>query len=147
MIKYNNLIIACNNLYGYIFIILSFHCLYCFSSIGQFWKMPVDVESFSGTLKDPKFSDENRYTVSFSREDSGKTTSFTGLLQEQTWSKEPFPCLYAGDRQGGAIYEVIEPNDPVVEGSYKDYIVPSAFSEKDYVFGLFDDSKCPEKNN
>ncbi len=108
--------------------------------------MPVQVGPFSGQLKEPKFGGEDRYTVSFSREMGGKVTSFTGLLQEQTWNKEPYPCLYAGDRQGGPIYEVIEPNDPVLDGSYKDYIVPSVFSEKDFAFGLFDNTKCLGKN-
>ncbi len=70
----------------------------------------------------------------------------TGLFQKQTWNHDPFPCLYAGDRQGGPIFEVAYPNDPVIEEGYKDYVNPGVFSEKDYKFGLFDDSKCSDKS-
>ena len=31
--------------------------------------------------------------------------------------------LYVGSRQAGSINEVESPNDPVIEGQYKDYIV------------------------
>ncbi len=55
---------------------------------------------------------------------------------------EPFPCLYSGDHQGGHIFKVSHPNNTVIEGGYKDYVIPSVFSEKDYKFGLFDGSKC-----
>ena len=97
-------------------------------------------------MSDPRFGAGSRYTIKFSRDNSGNETSFTGLFQKQTWNHDPFPCLYAGDRQGGPIFEVTDPNDPVIEEGYKDYVVPGVFSEKDYKFGLFDDSKCSDKS-
>ena len=51
-------------------------------------------------------------------------------------------CLYVGDRQGGTIGEVEDPNDPVIQGTYKDYRVPGAFNETGYGFGRFDESLC-----
>ena len=45
-------------------------------------------------------------------------------------------CLYAGDTQGGHVYEVESPNDSLIEGSYKDYIVSSIFAN-DFKFDRF----------
>ncbi len=112
---------------------------------GQFWNVPIEIEPFTGILADPKFGNDRHFTIKFSR-NSVSETSFTGFLQERTWNHEPFPCLYAGNRQGGPISEVSNPNNPVIEGSYKDYFVPSVFSEENYKFRLFDDSKCSDKS-
>ena len=34
--------------------------------------------------------------------------------------------MYAGNGQAGPVYEVEDPNDAVIDRSYKDYHVPSA---------------------
>ena len=49
--------------------------------------------------------------------------------------------LYVGSRQAGSINEVESPNDPVIEGQYKDYIVESMFGTE-YQFSHFDISRC-----
>ncbi len=50
-------------------------------------------------------------------------------------------CLFAGDTQGGHVYEVESPNDSLIEGSYKDYIVSSIFAN-DFIFNKFQYKKC-----
>jgi hypothetical protein len=70
--------------------------------------------------------------------------AYTGWLYDLTWEFKEGPCLYVGNRQSGPIYEVIDPNDGVIENMYKDYRVDSAFSEEDYVFGLFSEDRCAE---
>ena len=53
-------------------------------------------------------------------------------------------CLYAGDGHAGHVYEVSEEipaNGPVIEGTYKDYIVASQF-ETDFVRSHFDSAQC-----
>ena len=54
------------------------------------------------------------------------------------------PCLYVGNRQAGPIHEIATPelNDGVIENIYDDYRVNNAFSEENYVFGLFDEDRC-----
>ena len=50
-------------------------------------------------------------------------------------------CLYAGDTQGGLVYEVESPNDSLIEGSYKEYIISSIFG-RDFKFNRFEHSHC-----
>lgn len=47
-----------------------------------------------------------------------------------------------GSKQSGPIYEVWEPNDGVIEGTFRDYQVKKAFSEQDYRFGIFNEGRC-----
>lgn len=109
---------------------------------GQFWNIPVRVSPFAGVLRG-RGSAEGRYTVNLTRPGSTRVASFTGFFYDLTWEFEEGPCLYVGNRQGGPIYEVREPNDRIIEGSsYKDYIVPGLFSERDYTFGRFNNSLC-----
>lgn len=61
------------------------------------------------------------------------------------WQDVENTCIYVGNGQGGPIYEVASPNDGVIEGNYKEYIVESSFSEKSYVFGLFSKNLCVAK--
>ena len=51
---------------------------------------------------------------------------------------------YALTEQAGPIYDrqIQEPNDPVIEGRYNEYMVDSAFSEDKYSFGLFNENGC-----
>ena len=51
------------------------------------------------------------------------------------------PCLYVGNKQAGLIHEVATPNDWVIENIFQDYKVADAFSEENYIFGLF---TCPD---
>ena len=67
---------------------------------------------------------------------------FTGFISSLAWDYSPGPCLNAGDSQGGPAFEIEAPNDPVIEGHYKDYIVSGAFDETGYAFGRFEDTSC-----
>ena len=45
----------------------------------------------------------------------------------QTWDRRN-TCLYAGNQNGGTVYEVVDDHDTLIEGVYKQYIMESAFS-------------------
>ena len=68
--------------------------------------------------------------------------AYTGWLYDLTYEFEEGPCFYVGNRQGGPIYDVTDPNDGVIEKIYSDYKVESAFSEENYAFGLFSEDRC-----
>ena len=86
--------------------------------------------------------DSRRYVLNYTSAFSREPRTYTGWLYELTQSFEEGPCLYVGNRQAGPIYEVTDPNDGVIEGGYKSYRVPSAFSEEEYAFGLFNEDRC-----
>ena len=114
---------------------------YTFSA-GQFWNVPVRVSPYTGEIEGWNTS-EVYYVVNVTRPGTNKVGSFTGFIFDYTWESEEGPCLYVGDRQGGADREIQDPNDRVLDGSsYKDYIVPELFSESGYKFSRFDDSQC-----
>ena len=107
---------------------------------GQFWNIPIDVFPYSGPYKDPA-EEGLRYVIQVSHPDSAEPRVFTGLFHDLTWEYEEGPCFYAGNRQGGTIMEIDDPNDPVIEGSYLDYRVATAF-ETDFKYSHFDKSRC-----
>ena len=55
--------------------------------------------------------------------------SFLADHYNLVWDESFKPCLYAGSSQGGSISDV-EPNDPVIEGSYHEYEVNSLFDHQ-----------------
>ena len=114
---------------------------YLYFPSGQFWNIPVSVEPFSGLERGGTIS-KNRLRVDLTT--NNKPRSFTGKLLPYNWASDQEPCLFVGNRQSGPIYAILDPNDGVIEGSFKDYKVKSAFSEKGYVFGLFDEDRCTE---
>ena len=67
--------------------------------------------------------------------------SFIGLRASVTWEFERRPCLYVGNPQAGPLEETVDPNDSVIEGTYRDYEVESLFSP-DFVFSHFDETNC-----
>ena len=113
-----------------------------FPHAGQFWNVPVNLEPYTG-LDRNGMPVNNRYQINVpSRSLPNTDRSFTGIFYEFNWSHERKPCLYAGNRQAGPIYEIPSPNDPVIEGNYRDYKVPGAFEEEGYKYGLFDSDRC-----
>ena len=56
-------------------------------------------------------------------------------MEPVTWDSADQQCIFAGNSQGGPIYEAAdgEPNDSLLQGSYTDYITDSAF---DYTFAF-----------
>ena len=109
-------------------------------AVGQFWNVPIDLSPFNGTVR-PGSSGENRYEIYFERDGSPRRV-FTGYFYPLTWEQKEGPCLYAGNPQSGPIFEILSPNDPVIEGTSADYQVPSAFNETGYIFSRFDAGQC-----
>ena len=107
---------------------------------GQFWNVPVIVSPFVGNLRDGETA-EGYYIINVTRVNA-PTRLFTGFISPLAWDYSPGPCLNAGNSQGGPVYEIEDPNDPVIEGRYRDYIVPGAFDETGYIFGRFEDTLC-----
>ena len=111
-------------------------CVY-FSNPGQFWNVPIALESHLG----PAFRNQNAYIITFTHPDAPGPRRFVGVLSRWTWEKRYELCLYVGNRQAGPLYEVETPNDPVIEGVYTDYHVTSLFGTE-YKFSHFDTSRC-----
>ena len=66
---------------------------------------------------------------------------FVGIVYSITWSHGETMCVYAGNQQGGPINEVSYPNDPVIEGTYEDYIVQDR-SDTDFKYSIFREKRC-----
>jgi collagen type VI alpha len=112
--------------------------------IGQFCNASVKVHSQGIELRDNHWSgsDSNNYRVmEFSSSDGSLLKRVPAILRSRTWGAEDVPCLYAGDSEGGRMYEVSSPNDPLIDGSYKDYITSSLFSP-DFKYNQFNDKLC-----
>ncbi len=138
------------NLWPYFKILLNLYCdklrLLLYINLlphttGQFWNREVSVTPFTGVDRNGNPVPE-RYVINLSSPTSGEERTFTGWYYDLTWEFEDGPCLYAGNRQAGPIYEIQEPNDSVIEGRYKEYMVNSAFSEVEYTYGLFNEDRC-----
>ena len=109
-------------------------------STGQFWNVPIQVSAFTGTLFDQLDARSDRYTVAVQHPASPPRT-FTAILLGVDWEFNRNPCFYAGNQQGGPIYEVADPNDSVIEGDYFDYEVPDAF-ETQFTYNRFVEGRC-----
>ena len=109
--------------------------------LGQFWNVPVSIEPFLGMDRNNK-SAPGRYVVNMTSSLTGESRSYTGWLYDMTWSFEEAPCLYVGNRQAGPIYQVKDPNDAIIEGSYLQYVVPDLFSEAGFEYSLFGEENC-----
>lgn len=105
---------------------------------GQFWNIPIDVALYSGPAADLEAG--QRYTIQVSHPESDPRI-FTGLLAPHTWENSRSNCFYVGNRQGGTIQEVEDPNDSVIEGRYMDYQTSGAFSTS-FTFSHFDEDRC-----
>ena len=101
--------------------------------IGQFWNIPIGVQNFT---VDPYYN----ITVNAK---GGTTRSFGGFLYSRPW-EIMLPCLFTGDRQGGATNAFGDPNDSVIQGSFQDYEVSDLFSN-DFTFSIFDSAACEAK--
>ena len=117
----------------------------CINFAGQFWNVPVSVEPFAGVDINNNTVPE-RYVINITSSLTDEKRSYTGWLYELTWSFEKGPCLYVGNRQAGPILKVKDPNDPIIEGVYLHYSVPSLFSEDGFVYGLFEEGNCLRPN-
>lgn len=66
---------------------------------------------------------------------------FVAELFQRTWEKSMKPCLYAGDGQGGRLFEPVTPNDPVIAGTFRDYAVSDLFGS-DFIYNKLQQRNC-----
>ena len=104
----------------------------------------MDIDLYTGTQENLYNNTRYQVTLPPRASPAGQASgrSFTGIHYEFNWSHEKQPCIYAGNRQGGPIHEVKDPNDPVIEGHYKEYQVSGPFSEAGYKYSLFNSTVC-----
>ncbi len=107
-------------------------------SAGQFWNIPIVVEPFTGTLREDASAD-NLYQVTVQH--PNEVRRFTAWLYPLTWEYRREYCLYAGNQQAGPVYEVLDPKDSVIEGTYEDYFTDSAY-DPGFSFNQFNASSC-----
>ena len=50
-------------------------------------------------------------------------------------------CLYAGNQNGGTVFEIADPHDSLIEGEYNDYRIGGPFSTE-FTFTQFDETQC-----
>ena len=114
---------------------------FIFPFTGKFWNIPVTVEQFTYTgAPDPYFLEEELYAITLHPAGAPQRT-FIAELYDQTWDYSREICFYAGSIQGGPVREITEPNDSVIQGSYRDYNVASLFGT-DFVYSQFNVSLC-----
>ena len=94
------------------------------------------MDEFTGTKPD----NLTYYTVTVTPPD-GDVRSFVGHLYDVTWDFTPVPCVYAGNRNGGPVFEFDNPNDSVIEGNYTLYEVSDLFSTG-FTYEQFDEARC-----
>ncbi len=131
--------LECVDLKTFCWLALTF-CWSPFSYEGQFWNVPISVEPFTGQTRDGNAACDKTFVVSVSHPDD-TTRSFVACREPFTWDLQRVTCLYAGNRQGGSVYEFESPNDPVIQGTYMDYLVSDAFATS-FRFSRFEDSMC-----
>lgn len=104
---------------------------------GQFWNRPAGLRKFNGTLE-PGVTFEDLYTVTLMNTKDSDLRFVTGTLFPLSWEKKPGPCFFAGGRQAGPIRGVVDFNDGVIEGNYKQYEVPGLLDEgQSYIYARF----------
>ena len=123
--------------------------MYVYNTAGQMWNVQISVSDYTGDLGvlDPN---DAIYYINIPNTRSIEPTTrrsrtFVAVLQKRSWDRSRGPCLYAGNRQAGPtgdIPEDILPNDPVIEGEYKDYIVSGKYSADCVFCTEFDESRC-----
>ena len=79
------------------------------------------------------------YTITVNYPDQQR--QFVGFLYSLNWERKENLCLYVGNRQGGPINEVDNPNDPVLYGEYSDYKVDSIFGTE-FNYDHFESARC-----
>ena len=108
---------------------------------GQFWNIPVSASDFTGDSL-TNDSSVTPYVVRVDHPDD-PPRQFVAELFQRTWDKTMKPCLYAGDGQGGRIFDQVTPNDPVIAGTFRDYIVSSIFASN-FVYNKLERRNCAE---
>ena len=77
--------------------------------------------------------------------ESSPARSFLGHFYYQKWDRTREPCLYVGNAQAGPSFEVPDPNDSVIEGYYRDYILQGEDENlfaTGYTYSQFEEERC-----
>lgn len=111
-----------------------------FPFIGQFWNIPVNIERYTGEIKEESLANADLYVVTI-QHPLAPRRQFVGLYYTLSWEFQSEPCLYVGNRQGGPIREVDDPNDSVIEGDYTNYIVAEKFGTN-FQYSVFNQTTC-----
>ena len=103
----------------------------------------MDFTRFTGTVDRSGgiLNQDELYVVTVAPADGSPLRSFLAEQHFSAWENRPGPCLYAGNAQGGWSGEVNGLNNPVIQGSYKDYIVNGLF-ETDFTYSRFEEQSC-----
>ena len=70
------------------------------------------------------------------RPPNGDVRRFFADIHPKTWDKDNKYCLYAGNGQGGRVFEVPSLPDPVIEGRYFNYQMRGLFATR-YPYNRF----------
>ena len=99
------------------------------SSAAQFWNIPISVARYQGPYGDINVTETSRiiYSVTLYPDDDNNTRSFLAERGSDTWDNRKKPCLFAGDNNGGPIWEAPKEYGSVIEGTTKDYEVEDVF--------------------
>ena len=109
---------------------------------GQFWSIDLDYTIYTGPLP-PELEPWRSYfrVVSVTPGDGSPQRSFIAEQYNQKWDRSEVTCFYAGNSQGGSLGEALDPNDPVIEGTYRDYRVAGLF-EYEFTYSQFENNRC-----
>jgi len=101
-----------------------------FISLGQFWNVPITASQMSGSA----------YNVTIQPANGAPMRYLQGIYYPITWESTKEPCIYLANSQGGR--SGMNPNidDPLIQGSYKDYQMGSLF-DTEYEYGEWE-SDC-----
>ena len=112
---------------------------------GQFWNVPIGIDRYvyTGTQEIDYLDLESLYAVTVAPPLSSRNRTFIAELYTFTWEPRNEVCFYAGNIQGGRLREIMDRNfnDPVIEGSYRDYIVGRLF-EHEFAYSQFSADMC-----
>lgn len=107
--------------------------------IGQFWNVPVTA---SGPITSPPDGIDVGYNVTVEYPGVPART-FIGDLYHRIWDRTLKPCLYAGNSQGGPIYEGNFASDSVIEGEYFEYKVTDGIFGANFRYNRLEVRPCP----
>ena len=94
----------------------------------------MEAEKYNVTTEDKIAPGPDHYAVTVNA--PGNTRRFFAWKYPLTWDRDNINCLYSGNAQGGMLYEVSSLSDPVIQGTYKEYIVSGLFSSE-YKYEMF----------
>ena len=104
---------------------------------GQFWNIPVTAHPTAS----PNVTYYAAYNVTVDPPEADART-FIADLYQRIWDLTLRPCLYAGNSQGGPIFE-IENDHSVIEGEYSNYEVSDGMFGASFDFNRLESRPCP----